>query len=64
MSSCYATTSSLKLLPVIAVLFTNDVSNKDLAVTKVIKAMFLDSIGGEGTAQAKRLRILLVRRDG
>jgi hypothetical protein len=38
-----------KVLPVIAVLITNDVSNKDLAVTEVIKVTLPNSMGGKGT---------------
>jgi hypothetical protein len=37
-----------KVLPVIVVPITNDTSNKDLAVTEVIKVALLNSIGGEG----------------
>jgi hypothetical protein len=36
------------VLPVIAVPITNDVSNKDLAVTEVIKVTLPISMGGEG----------------
>jgi hypothetical protein len=43
-----------KLLPVIAVPITNDVSNEDLAVIEVMKVRFSDSIGGEGTATGKK----------
>ncbi len=39
-----------KLLPVIAVLITNDVSNADLTVTEVIKVVLPNSLGREGTA--------------
>jgi hypothetical protein len=37
-----------KVLPVIAVPITHDVSKKDLAVTEVIKITLLNSMGGEG----------------
>jgi hypothetical protein len=37
-----------EVLPVIAVPITNDVSNKDLAVTEVIKVTLTNSMGGEG----------------
>jgi hypothetical protein len=53
-----------KLLPVIAVPITNDVSNEDLAVTEVIKVTFPDSIGGKLRQRATRPKFLLVRRDG
>jgi hypothetical protein len=39
-----------KLLPVIAVLITNDVSNADLTVTEVIKVVLPNSLGREGMA--------------
>ncbi len=38
-----------KLLPVIAVPITNDVTNEDLSVTEVMKIMLPNSIGEEGT---------------
>ncbi len=40
----------MKLLPVMAVPITNDVSNADLTVTEVIKVVFPNSLGREGTA--------------
>ncbi len=39
-----------KLLPVIAVPITNDVSNEDLTVTEVIKVALHNSLEREGTA--------------
>jgi hypothetical protein len=38
-----------KVLPVIAVPITNDVTNEDLLVTEVIKIVFPNSLGREGT---------------
>jgi hypothetical protein len=38
-----------KVLPGIAVLITNDVTNEDLSVTEVIKIVFPNSLGREGT---------------
>ncbi len=38
----------MKLLPVIAVLITNDVSNADLTVMEVIKVVLPNSLGREG----------------
>ncbi len=38
-----------KVLPVIAVPITNDVTNEDLSVTEVIKIVFPNSLGREGT---------------
>ncbi len=37
------------MLPVIAVPITNDVTNEDLSVTEVIKIVFPNSMGREGT---------------
>ncbi len=39
-----------KVLPVIALPITNDVSNKDLAVTEVMNVTLPNSMGGKGTA--------------
>jgi hypothetical protein len=44
----------MKLLPVIAVLITNDVSNADLTVTEVIKVVLLNALGREGTAMVAK----------
>ena len=38
-----------KVLPVVAVPITNDVSNKDLAVTEIIKIVIPNSLGREST---------------
>jgi hypothetical protein len=43
-----------KVLPVIAVLITNDVSNEDLAVTEIIKIVLPNSLGREGTEAVAR----------
>jgi len=38
-----------KVIPVIAVLITNDVTNEDLSVTEIMKIVFPNSLGREGT---------------
>ncbi len=38
-----------KVLPVIAVLISNDVTNADLTVTEIIKIVLPNSLGREGT---------------
>jgi hypothetical protein len=52
-----------KVLPVIAVQITNDVSNKNMAVTEVIKVMLPNSIGWEGMDKDNET-LLQARRDG
>jgi hypothetical protein len=43
-----------KVLPVIAVLITNDVTNEDLLVTKITKIVFPTSLGKEGTEEVAK----------
>ena len=40
-----------KLLPVIAIPITNDVTNEDLSVTEVIKIVFPNAMGREGKSR-------------
>ena len=53
----------IKVLPVIAVPITNDVTNEDLAVTEITKIVLPTSLGREGT-EAVAKKILRVRRNG
>jgi hypothetical protein len=43
-----------KVLPVIAVLITNDMTNKDLSVTEITKIMYPNSLGREGMEEVTK----------
>ena len=43
-----------KVLPVIAVPITNDVTNEDLLVTEITKIVFPNSLGGEGMEEVAK----------
>jgi len=59
MTNCEKT----KLLPVIAVLITNDVTNEDLLVTEIIEIGSLTLWEGKARRWSQK-QILRVRRDG
>ncbi len=45
-----------KVLPVIAVPITNDVTNEDISVTEVIKIVFPNAMGREGMETVPQIR--------